>query len=216
MTQTASLAFPGGVKFTTATDRRIYTFDSATDWTLAGTSTVSYNKATLQTVELLSGTFGNGAPVTGLTSYNVTLNGIAPTTASAQARTETITIDVGGTPFNFDRSIALTTFTWELPTSSTTVSLNLTGPSSSHDSIDAFVLDLETIPSSPPTPEIFIANNQVTLSWPSDSLATLKSTTNLSDPNSWQNVNTTPVISGNNYQVTIAIPNDPTFFRLES
>lgn len=208
LTQSSPLSFPGGLKYTTATDLRVYTFDSATNWTLSGTSDVGYNRATLRTVELLDSSRGDGEEPVGLTDYSVTLNTVLPASTSTEARTETVTIN----GYSFDRDIAITTFIWELPQEVTALNLILLGPADSHDSLDAFVLDLENV-SELPTPQISVAGNQVTVLWPESSSATLQSSDDITDSHNWLDVTTGVGIVNGFHSITFTAGAVPTFFR---
>jgi hypothetical protein len=80
-------------------------------------------------------------------------------------------------------------------------------------------LQLQTLPpggNSPPTLSFTRTGSQLTLSWPTNSAGfTLVSSSSLTSP-SWQPVNATPFVVGNNYVLSNAPAGPGQFFRLSS
>lgn len=213
LNQSTNIPFPGGVKFTTFTDRRVYTFDAPSNWTISATPSISYNTATLRLHEIggsQPGSNGQALPGSGLTDYTYTLNTLSPTTLTA----EVFVFNEGTAAERYEY---VTTVVWQLPSSTSTLDLNVLGYADAHDSIDSFILDLETVtPSTPPTPEITYSNSEITISWPLESTANLESCSDLSDPEDWQPVSTSPTTVQGRNTITLPLSSESSFFRLRS
>ena len=212
LTQSTSIASPGGLKFNTFTDRRVYTFDATTNWTITADPSVPYNTATLRIHEYGGGQPGSAVTIgAGLTDYTYSLNGLAPSSLTAE-----VFIFNEGTAA--ERYEYVTTALWQLPLSSTDLDLNIIGFSDAHDSIDSFILDLDTnaitSPSPPPSPELTVSASEVIISWPSESSASLESSTDLTNPEAWQPVTTAPSTHNGKNQVSLPISAVASFFRL--
>ncbi|GHC61067.1 hypothetical protein [Roseibacillus persicicus] len=210
LSQTTPLAFPGGIKYTDENDRRLYTFSAAANIQITATANVPFQTATLQVSEVLNSSFeeGDDAPQ-GLTGYSVLLNSSQPT----EALVSFVTLDAGTL---FERTLAITSFTWTLPGAATTVDLSLIGYADAHDSIDAFVLDLapSPAPETLPSPELSLTESEIQISWPSTLTAQLQATQNLAEPDSWTEVSATVEEQGDHKFVTLPRTTSPTFFRL--
>ena len=216
LSQSAAVGFPGGVKLNTPIDFRVYTFTSATDWTITATPQISYNTATLRIHEYggaQPGSTGQALPGSGLTDYTYTLNSTSPTSLTA----EVFIFDEGTSRERFEY---VTTAVWTLSEPASNLDLKVLGNNDAHDSIDSFILDLETTtptPSAtPPNLQITHSGAQVTLSWPEGTTAILESTTDLTDPESWQPVETEPASNNDQNNVTLPHSATSTYFRLKS
>lgn len=211
LSQTTPLSFPGGLKFTTATDLRVYTFTAPVAWQLAATSTVPFQEVTLQVSELLDPSREEeGLILPGLTGHTVALSGIAPTRSSVAS----YLLDEGTI---FERAIEITTFHWSLATPMTTVAITMNGYEDAHDSIDAFTLDLAPAPTPPtlPAPDLTVQNGQVMLSWPSHHRATLEQHTGTENTLTWETVNAPIATEGGLNTVTLPA-SQRSLFRLVS
>lgn len=209
LSQTTPLSFPGGLKFTTATNLRVYTFLAAASWQLSAEASVPFQEVTLQVSELLDASRGEeGEVLPGLTGYTVALAGISPTATDVDSF-------VLGEGTLFERSVEITTFRWSLPTPTTTASITLEGYPDAHDSIDAFSLDLA--PAARPTtlaaPEIALRDGQVVLSWPATTEAILQRLAQGEGERSWQPV-VAPVTTSEGLHSVILAANKSDFFRL--
>lgn len=214
LSQAAAVPFPGGVKLNNPEDFRVYTFTSATDWTISATPDISYNTATLRIHEYggaQPGTDGEALPDSGLTDYTFTLNTVPPTSLTSE-----VFIFEEGT--ERERYEYVTTAVWNLSESTTSLSLNVLGYQDAHDSIDSFVLDLETIAPevTPPAPSLTVSPTSITVSWPNTIKATLQKTEDLSNPESWSDVVALPNDNGTHFSVILPPSNVPTFFQLSN
>jgi hypothetical protein len=209
LTQDTPVSPPGGLKFNTASDRRVYTFSSATEWTITATADIAYRSAALRIHEYGSSSRGDGTNPVGLTDYFFKLNDSAPTKASATA----YVFDEGT---DLERTEYVTTVTWQLSESTNELNLSISGYESSHDSIDSFVLDLDdTTPVAMPELTIVQHDGEIQLSWPADTNAILQRTTSDAIQDDWSTVDTVPVQDGERMSVTLPLSDTTTFFRLQ-
>ena len=200
--------FPGGVKYNTATDRRVYTFVPASNWSLTGTPDVQYDKATLRIHEFGNAGFGSGPDSPGMTDYTFSLNSIAPTSKTVEA----FVFDAGTAT---ERYQYVTTITWLLDAPTNDLSISINGYADAHDSIDAFVLDLERQPSLT-KPSISIVDGMIQLSWPTSANAILQSSSNLTSPGSWTDVAAEPTEENGMSVLSLPLEGPSKFFRLRA
>lgn len=209
LSQTTPLTFPGGLKFTTATDLRVYTFTAAASWQLSATAAAPFQEVMLQVSELLdTSRVAAGEVLPGLTGYTLSLAGNAPTAS----RVESYLLDEGTL---FERVVEVTTFHWTLAHPATSLTITMDGYRDAHDSIDAFALDLAPAaqPSPLVAPEISLQNGLVTLSWSSPTNAILQRYTRDQNGPAWETVAAPVIVSGGRKLVTLPV-SDSALFRL--
>ncbi|MDP0492607.1 MAG: hypothetical protein Q7Q71_16290 [Verrucomicrobiota bacterium JB023] len=208
--QTTPLSDPGGIKYNTATDRRVYTFNAATYWILSGNPASPYQRGTLRLHEYINETSDDGSGFQGLTAYAALLNGEQATEATVEAF-----IQNEGTAEQ--RIELVTSFTWELAAATSLLELTLEGYVDAHDSIDSFVLDLsaDSRSSTPPIPSLAFSEDKVIASWPDTGTYSLQTSSDLSDPDSWENAGGEVTQENGTTQVTLPRANQG-FFRLQS
>ena len=148
--------------------------------------------------------------------YAVNLNGQTPSGINVETATQVV--EVLG--FTFEIDLAITTFTWTLPNPTDQVLIELEGALDLHDSVDAFVLDLETVISAKPlpltAPDISLADGQITVSWPIATGGTLQLSSDLSASEPWADVTTPPTVADETNSLSFPLSLQATFFRLRN